>query len=266
LDLRRRLFDDILVGPARTFLAVHDVGHFTDEVAAGYDDPSWEMFAPHKIEPVVDFLVEQGRGGDALEFGIGTGRIALPLAERGLTVKGIDMSRPMVDRLRKKSGNEDIEVTIGDFATTRVSGSFSVVYLVFNTIMNLTTQAAQVACFRNAATHLERGGKFVIEVMIPDLRSLPPGQSNVVVRSDETGWGIDEYDVAAQGLVSHHLKITAGQVDRLSIPFRYVWPSELDLMAEMAGMGLMERYDDWNREPFNGESRQHVSMWEKPND
>jgi SAM-dependent methyltransferase len=253
-------------GRPHRFIAVTNDGYFTDEVAAGYDDPAGEMFAPHKIDPVVDFLVEHCRGGQSLEFGIGTGRIALPLAERGMTVKGIDMSRPMVDQLEKKPGSDGIEVTIGDFATTRVPGSFSIVYLVFNTIMNLTTQAAQVACFHNAAAHLGRGGRFVIEVMIPDLRSLPPGQSNVVFRSDETGWGIDEYDVASQGLVSHHLNITGGQVDRRSIPFRYVWPSELDLMAEMTGMGLIERYDDWNREPFTSESRRHVSVWEKSTD
>lgn len=243
-----------------------DDGYFTEEVAAGYDDPKWEMFAPHKIDPVVGFLVEQCRGGQALELGIGTGRIALPLAETGITVKGIDMSRPMVDQLRRKPGSKEIEVTIGDFATTRVPGSFSVVYLVFNTIMNLTTQAAQVACFRNAVAHLDRGGRFVIEVRIPDLRSLPHGQSNVVFRSDKTGWGIDEYEVASQGLISHHLNITDGQVDRLSIPFRYVWPSELDLMAEMAGLSLLERYEDWNREPFTSESRQHVTVWEKVTD
>jgi len=243
---------------------MHDDGYFTADVAERYDDTSWDMFSPEMIGPVVDFLVERCSGGAALEFGVGIGRIALPLAERGVAVKGIDLSLPMVKELKKKPGSQDIEVAIGDFATMRLAGSFAVVYLVFNTIMNLTTQPDQVACFANAAAHLEAGGRFVIEVGIPDLRSLPPGQSSVVFRSDETGWGIDEYDVARQGLISHHLRIKDRHVDQFSIPFRYVWPAELDLMAEMAGMSLTERYEDWNHQPFNSESRRHVSVWQKP--
>lgn len=240
-----------------------DDGYFDQEVADRYDDPNWEMFAPHNVDPVVDFLVKQCRGGRALEFGIGTGRIALPLASRGIEVAGIDMSRAMVEQLRNNPGGDDIEVAIGDFSTTRVPGSFSVVYLVFNTIMNLTTQTAQVAAFRNAADHLQPGGRFVVEVSIPGLRMLPPGQSSVVFRSEESGWGIDEYDVAKQGMISHHLDIVDGQIRRFSVPFRYVWPGELDLMAEMAGMELMERHEGWGGEPFTSESEQHVSVWGK---
>jgi SAM-dependent methyltransferase len=154
-------------------------------------------------------------------------------------------------------------VAIGDFATTRIPGSFSLVFVVFNTIMNLTTQSEQVACFRNAAQHLDPGGRFVIEVVVPDLRRLPPGQTSIVYRSDDTGWDIDDYDVANQGRISHHLDLVEGDIRRFSVPFRYVWPGELDLMAEMAGMRIVSRHSGWGRETFTGESRQHVSVWEK---
>jgi hypothetical protein len=170
----------------------------------------------------------------------------------------------MVTRLRSKPGGEDIGVTIGDFATTVVDGTFSVAYLVFNTIMNLTTQAAQVACFRNVAAHLESGGCFVIEVGVPELQRLPPGEIIRAFHVSQTRWGFDEYDVARQGLTSHHFEIVDGKVEGLSIPFRYVWPSELDLMAQLAGMQLRERWSGWNREPFTSDSRNHVSVWEKP--
>ena len=199
-----------------------------------------------------------------LEIGIGTGRIAIPLARRGVPVHGIDVSKAMVARLRSKPGGETIQVTIGDFATTRVDGSFSLVYLVFNTIGNLTTQDAQVACFRNAAAHLEPGGCFVIEVGVPDLRRLPPGETARVFHLSETRWGIDEYDVADQGLVSHHFETVDDRIERSSFPFRYVWPSELDLMAQLAGMRLRERWAGWNHEPFTSESQTHVSVWETP--
>jgi SAM-dependent methyltransferase len=177
---------------------------------------------------------------------------------------GIELSRAMVARLHAKPGGEDIGVTIGDFATTTVDGTFSVAYLVFNTIMNLTTQAAQVACFRNVAAHLEPGGCFVIEVGVPELQRLPPGETIRAFHHSETRWGIDEFDVANQGLISHHVEIVAGRAERDSVPFRYVWPSELDLMAELAGMTLRERWSGWKREPFTSDSRQHVSVWEKP--
>jgi SAM-dependent methyltransferase len=170
----------------------------------------------------------------------------------------------MADRLRAKPGGEGIGVTIGDFATAKADGTFPLAYLVFNTIMNLTTQAGQVACFRNVAEHLEPGGRFVIEVGVPELRRLPPGERFVVFDGRETHWGIDEYDVANQGLISHHFRVFDGRVERSSGPFRFVWPSELDLMAQLAGLELRERWAGWKREPFTSESRQHVSVWEKP--
>jgi SAM-dependent methyltransferase len=239
-------------------------GHFDERVAATYDEDAADRFDPAVLAPTVDLLAELAGTGRALELGVGTGRVALPLAERGVQVHGIDLSEAMVSRLRAKPGGDEVAVTIGDFATTRVEGRFSLVYLVFNTIMNLTTQAAQVACFRNAAAHLEPGGSFVIEVMVPELRRLPPGETFHVFGFDETYFGIDEYDVATQGLVSHHLTVVDGRPERVSVPFRYVWPSELDLMAELAAMRLRERWAGWNREPFTSESRAHVSAWEKP--
>jgi SAM-dependent methyltransferase len=245
---------------------VHDDGYFGESVAATYDEDSAERFDPAILEPAVDFLADLAGSGSALEFAIGTGRIALPLAERGVPVHGIDLSTAMVERLRTKPGGDDIGVTIGDFATTRVDGSFSLVYLVYNTIGNLTTQDAQVACFRNAAAHLEPGGCFVIEIGVPELRRLPPGETGHVFHIGADRWGIDEYDVARQGLISHHFWIQEGRAEHFSMPFRYVWPSELDLMAQLAGMTLRERWAGWTKEPFTSESRAHVSVWEKPAD
>jgi SAM-dependent methyltransferase len=239
-------------------------GYFNERIAARYDESSADMFDPRALDPVVDLLVELAGGGRALEFGIGTGRIALPLAARGVPVHGIELSKAMAARLREKPGGDAIGVTIGDFATTSVEGSFSLAYLVFNTIMNLTTQAAQVMCFRNAAAHLEPGGCFVIEVGVPGLQRLPPGETFQVFAGSNDYWGIDEYDVVTQGLVSHHLEIVDGMLERFSVPFRYVWPAELDLMAELAGMRLRDRWSGWRREPFASDSRQHVSVWEKP--
>ncbi len=243
---------------------MHDDGYFGERVAARYDESSADMFDPEVVDPVVDLLVELAGSGRALELGIGTGRIALPLAQRGIPVHGIELSKAMAAKLRAKPGGEDIGVTIGDFATTAVDGTFSVAYLVFNTIMNLTTQAAQVACFRNVAAHLEPGGCFVVEVGVPSLRLLPPGETLHAFDASETHWGIDEFDVATQGLTSHHFELVEGRVERVSIPFRYVWPAELDLMAQLAGMSLRERWSGWKREPFTSESRKHVSVWEKP--
>ena len=243
---------------------MHDDGYFDERVAARYDESSAEMFDPAVVDPVVDLLVEIAGSGRALELGIGTGRIALPLAQRGVPVHGIELSKAMVARLRAKPGGEDIDVTIGDFATATVDGTFSVAYLVFNTISNLTTQAAQVACFRNVAAHLEPGGCFVIEVGIPELQRLPPGETIRAFHVSEDRWGIDEFDVARQGLTSHHFWIVDGRAERVSMPFRYTWPSELDLMAQLAGMTLRERWSGWKREPFTSDSRKHVSVWEKP--
>ncbi|WP_405166160.1 class I SAM-dependent methyltransferase [Nocardia sp. NBC_01499] len=238
--------------------------HFGERVAAQYDESYAELFEPDVVGPMVDLLVRLADGGRALELGIGTGRIALPLARRGVPVHGIDLSPAMVTRLRAKPGGAAIGVTIGDFATTRVDGPFSVAYLVFNTIMNLTTQAEQVACFANAAAHLEPDGCFVIEVGVPDLRSLPPGQTMVPFHDGPTRWAFDRYDIATQQMSSNYLEIVDGTGEYRSIPFRYVWPAELDLMAKLAGLRLRDRWGGWLREPFTNESRKHVSVWEKP--
>ena len=236
--------------------------YFGEEVAERYDE-SADIFDPSVVDPVVDFLVELAGDGAALELGIGTGRIALPLSRRGVRVHGIDLSDAMVARLRTKPGADHIDVTIGDFATTRVEGTFSVAYLVFNTINNLTTQDEQVACFQNVAAHLGPGGCFVIEVGVPALQHLPRGETFHPFHVSETHLGIDEYDVANQGLVSHHYNAVDGAFEKRSIPFRYVWPSELDLMARLAGMTLCERWSGWKREPFTSDSTRHVSVWEK---
>ena len=221
------------------------------------------MFEPAVLEPAVAFLADLAGEGAALELGVGTGRIALPLSQRGVRVHGIDLSAAMVARLRAKPGAEDIGVTIGDFATTRVSGTFRLAYLVYNTIMNLTTQDEQVACFRNVAAHLEAGGRFVIEVMVPALQRLPPGETVRAFTVSPTRLGFDEYDIAAQTLSSHHYWVVDGRLEVSSAPYRYVWPSELDLMAQLAGMTLRERWSGWSREPFTSDSTTHVSVWEK---
>ena len=239
-------------------------GYFGEQVAARYDELTAERFAPAAVEPAVDLLAGLAGRGRALELGIGTGRIALPLARRSVPVHGIDLSRAMVARLRAKPGGDAVSVTIGDFATTRVDGPFSLVYLVFNTINNLTTQDAQVGCFRNAAAHLEPGGCFVIEVGVPELRLLPPGQNAVPFHISPEQWAFDIYDTATQAMSSNYVTVTGGRCEYSSTPFRYVWPSELDLMARLAGMTLRDRWGGWTREPFTSDSRQHVSVWEKP--
>ena len=239
-------------------------GHFGESIADRYDATSADRFDPSVLGPTVDFLAQLADGRPALELGIGTGRVALPLVRRGVAVHGIELSKAMVARLRAKPGGDAIGITIGDFSTASADGSFGLVYLVWNTIMNLTTQAAQVATFRNAAAHLEPGGLFVIEVMVPELRRLPPGERYVVFAFDDEHQGIDEYDVANQGLISHHFLKVGDSVERSSGPYRYVWPAELDLMAQLAGMRLRERWAGWQRESFTGDSREHVSVWEKP--
>jgi len=235
--------------------------YFGEDVAARYDDPDWVMFSPEYIDPVVDFLVERAHGGAALELGIGTGRIAVPLAQRGVRVHGIDLSEAMVARLRAKPGAEEIGVTIGDFATTKVDRIFAVAYLVFNTIMNLTTQHAQVACFQNVADHLEPGGCFVIEVRLPDLQQLPFGETIRPFRFNENHVGLDEYHVAEQGMTTHHFRNVDGKFEKWSIPFRYVWPAELDLMARLAGMTLRERWSGWKGESFTSTSEKLIAVW-----
>jgi SAM-dependent methyltransferase len=232
--------------------------YFAGEVAARYDEGLGERGDPAVIAATVDFLAEFGNGGPALELGIGTGRIALPLAARGISVHGIDLSPDMVAQLRTKPGGEELAVTIGDFATTRVGEGFSLAYIVFNTINNLTTQDAQVACFKSVAGQLAPGGSFVVEVGVPGAGPLR------VFALSETHAGIDEYDRATQRLVSHHFSLVDGRWVRQSIPFRSVSPAELDLMARLAGMRLRERWSGWKREPFTSESTRHVSVWEKP--
>ena len=237
--------------------------YFGEEIAEAYDrdaehDP---MFAPEAIDPAVDFLAERARGGAALELGIGTGRIALPLSQRGVAVHGIDLSEAMVARLRAKPGGDRIPVVIGDFATTRVDRTFTLAYLVYNTIQNLTTQDAQVACFENVAAHLDPGGCFVIEVGLPDVK----GEPVRIFDFSERHIGIDEYDFANQGLISHHYTRTTDGTFRYSWgPFRYVWPAELDLMARIAGLKPGGRWSGWKGEPFTSESTKLVAVWQKP--
>jgi SAM-dependent methyltransferase len=237
--------------------------YFDERIAGGYEAKWPELFEPAVVDPAVNFLNDLAGTGAALELGIGTGRIALPLSRRGLCVHGIELSPAMVAQLRTKPGANDIGVTIGDFATTTVAGTFSLAYLVRNTIMNLTTQDEQVACFRNVAAQLEPGGYFVIEVMVPELRRLPPGETIRAFTATSTHFGFEEYEVATQIAWSHHYWVVNGRLETFSAPFRYVWPSELDLMARLAGMTLRERWSNWNREPFTSESREHISVWQK---
>ena len=232
--------------------------YFAGPVADRYDSTLGDRGDPAVVAATVDFLAELAGDGAALELGIGTGRIALPLAGRGVRVHGVDLSPDMVAQLRAKPGGQDIPVTIGDFATTRVGETFSLAYLVFNTINNLTTQDAQVACFGNVAAQLEPGGCFVVEVGVPAREPLS------VFALSETHVGIDERDPATQRLVSHHFSLVDGRWELRSIPFRSVFPSEFDLMARLAGMRLRERWGGWKGEPFTGESPRHVSVWETP--
>ena len=227
--------------------------------AERYDHSLGEMGESSKIDPVVEVLAALAGDGRALEFAIGTGRIALPLTAHGVPVAGIDLSEPMVAQLRTKAGGDEIPVTVGSMTSTRVEGSFRVVYLVYNTIGNLVSQDFQVECFANAARHLEPGGCFVVELEVPALRRLPPGERFVVFSATERHGGIDEYAPATQNLVSHHY----GSNGHSSMPFRYAWPAELDLMARLAGMRLRERWADWDSSPFTDESTKHVSIWEK---
>lgn len=240
--------------------------YFGEAVAARYDDGSGPEFDPEVIARTVDALAELAGDGAALEFAIGTGRIALPLAARGVPVSGIELSTSMADRLRSKPGAGRIPVTIGDMCSTRVDGVgvFRLVYLVFNTIGNLVTQDQQVACFANAAAHLAPGGSFVVEVGVPDLRRLPPGEDARVFSHAPGYVGYDRYvDLVAQRAVSHHFFASSSGVGELEVPFRYVWPSELDLMAKLAGLSLRHRWAGWDRAPFTGESSSHVSVWQR---
>jgi SAM-dependent methyltransferase len=238
--------------------------YFGEEVAAGYDESSGPEFGAEVIARTVDVLAELAGGGAALEFAVGTGRVALPLAARGVPVAGIEFSTAMADRLRAKDRDNRVDVTIGDMATTRVEGRFRLVYLVFNTIGNVLTQDRQVACFSNAAAHLELGGYFLIEVGVPDLRRLPPGDDARVFSHAPGYVGYDRYtDLVAQQAFSHHFFAGRSGVREFTTPFRYVWPSELDLMAKLAGLSLGNRWAGWDRAPFTGDSTSHVSVWAK---
>ncbi|CAI9411886.1 class I SAM-dependent DNA methyltransferase [Nocardioides sp. T2.26MG-1] len=233
------------------------------ETAERYDEASAFMFAPDVLEPAVDFLVDLAGGGPALELAIGTGRVAVPLVERGVAVSGIELSAPMADQLLRKT--RDIPVVVGDMATSTVPGEFSLVYLVWNSLGNLRTQAEQVACFRNAARHLAPGGRFVVELWVPGIRRFPPGQVAVPFHVGEHHAGFDTLDMTTQQGTSHHYRRHSdGTVTYGASNFRYVWPAECDLMAQLAGMNLEGRFADWSRAPFTQDSESHVSVWRTP--
>ena len=241
-----------------------DQGYFGERVAAAYDEISATMFDPAVVAPAVDKLAELAGDGRALELAIGTGRIALPLAQRGVRVTGIDNSEAMLARLREKPGAERIDAVAGDMAATRVDGEFSLVYLVFNTIFNLTTQDGQVACFENAAAHLGSGGRFVIEARVPELQRLPLGQTVLPWRADPGGLSYYVYDVVTQRLSGQHYYIRDERIQATPVELRYAWPAELDLMARLAGMRLEHRWAGWGGEPFTALSPSHVSVYRKP--
>ena len=241
---------------------MQDDGYFDGFVARTYDRDHGQT-DPAGLIDTVALLKELAAGGPALEFAIGTGRVALPLAAEGVTVKGIELSSAMVRAMRAKPGGSAIETVIGDMTEARVTGAFSLVYLVFNTIDNLTTQGAQVTCFRNAARHLRPGGRFLIETQVPPIQRMAPGETQRAFARSEAHWGMDEFDIATQTYTSHHIWIEDGGHKTLSIPFRYAWPAELDLMAELADMTLEARYADWSRAQFTSASEKHISIWRK---
>ncbi len=233
--------------------------------AERYDANQTGMFAPAVLDPTVDFLAGLAGSGAALEFAIGTGRIGIPLAARGVPVTGIELSEPMTAQLRRKVGEADLPVVIGDMSTATVGGEFALVYLVFNTISNLRTQAEQVQCFRNAARHLIPGGRFVIELWVPPIRRLAPGQHTVAMDIRDGHACFDTYDLVTQSCISHHYdRDPDGTVRYGSGNFRYIWPAECDLMAQIAGLEFEARFADWRRNTFTSESGSHVSVWRKP--
>jgi SAM-dependent methyltransferase len=238
--------------------------HYDEWFARNYNRLWPHVLEADILDAAVDRLLDLAGPGPALEFGIGTGRIAIPLHARGIRVDGIELSEPMVAVLREQPGGDALAVTIGDFATTRVDSAFTLVYLVRNTITNLTTQEEQVACFRNAAAHLAPGGLFVIENYVPELRRLPPGETTYVFDHTQEHLGFEEYDFDRQIAVSHHWWTIDGDLRRFASPHRYVWPAELDLMAQLAGLTLEARGSDWSGAPFTGDSRSHVSVWRAP--
>lgn len=222
------------------------------------------MFDPKLLATTVDFLARLAGAGPALEFAIGTGRVALPLAARGVNVQGIDISEPMVAKLREKPGGDAIPVTIGDIATTRVPGEFQLVYIPYNSITNLTTQAEQVSCFESAARHLRSGGFFAVEVFVPELQRLPYGEKYLPFKVEPGHLGFDEIDVLNQICESNHYFVGRDGVSYFKSRHRYAFPAEFDLMARIAGLTSHERWADWNRTPFTAESRSHISTWRKP--
>jgi hypothetical protein len=238
--------------------------YFGERVAQVYDAHSASMYDPDVLEPAVDTLAELAGGGAALEFAVGTGRIALPLAQKGIRVTGFDSSQAMLDQLRAKPGADRIDTSVGDMASTRIEGDFSLVYLVFNTIFNLTTQEGQVACFENAARHLGSGGRFVIEARVPELQRLPLGQTVLPWRADPEGMSFYVYDVTTQRLGGQHYNLVDGRIEPSPIELRYAWPAELDLMARIAGLELEHRWANFRREKFTHLSPAHVSVYVKP--
>ncbi|KEQ04809.1 class I SAM-dependent methyltransferase [Pseudorhizobium pelagicum] len=239
-----------------------DDGYFSEAVAKTYDEVHGRL-DPALIHQTVEVLYQLAEGKAVLEFAIGTGRIALPLCERGCPVTGVELSRSMVAELTKKKAASGIDVHIGDMTTTRVEGKFSLVFLVFNTIDNLTTQEAQIACFRNAAEHLQPGGRFLIETQVPPIQTLPFGESLSAFACSPRHMGVDDIDIATQCYTSNHVWIDGDRMTSLTIPFRYVWPSELDLMAKLAGLELEHRWSDWGKSPFDRLSKSHISVWRK---
>jgi SAM-dependent methyltransferase len=238
---------------------------FVGRIAEMYDADSPEMFDPALVAATADFLAAQARGGSALEFGIGTGRIAIPLNERGVRVHGIDISADMLELLRHKPAAHAITTTLGDFAETTVEGTFSLVYVVFNSISNLTEQREWVQTFRNAARHLEPSGRFVVELWVPDLRRFPPGTTALPFDVSPRHLGFDTLDIATQRCVSHHYFLRDdGTTEYIASTGRYAWPAELDLMAEIAGMRLVERWADWDCSRFTSDSPKHISVWQRP--
>ena len=237
---------------------------FVGWVATQYDADSLEMFEPTLLDATGDFLAAEARGGRALEFGIGTGRVAIPLHARGVDVHGIDISADMIDELRGKPGAAAIGATVGDFAETVVDGEFSLVYVVYNSIGNLREQSEWVQTFRNAARHLAPGGRFVVDLWMPDLRRFPPGAVAVPFSVSPHHLGFDTLDIATQGCTSHHYIFRDGAYQYIEFPGRYAWPAELDLMAQIAGMQLRDRWGDWDRSPFTSDSAKHISVWERP--
>ncbi|MEU2607020.1 class I SAM-dependent methyltransferase [Streptomyces albus] len=235
------------------------------ETARRYDTPGTGMFAPEVVEPAVEYLARLAGAGRALEFAVGTGRVAVPLAARGVAVSGIELSPAMVGQLRTKADETAVPVVLGDMATALAPGEYTLVYLVYNTISNLLTQDEQVACFRNAARHLTPGGRFVVELGVPELRALPPGRTATVFQSDAGYIGLDTYDLLNQRLVSHHFRFDGTrQAELFRSHHRYIWPAELDLMARLAGFELECRHADWSGAPFTSESPSHVSVYRIP--